>query len=386
MAAFWLMMVTSIYQSGLYGCQMITHKNKVLMAESVSHLILCIVLAPHYGLLGLAYARVAQNGITLLVTIILLKRHVQTLPYIACLWDRKIFKEMIGYATNLQIISLLIMFCDPLTKGLLSRYGSISMVGYYEMASKLVQQLRSLIVSANQVLVPEFARIEQLEQNKVSSLYLASYRLMFFIAIPIFGLLVVCTPLVSEIWIGKNQPEFIWTTLLLCAGWFINTLSVPAYYASLGTGDLRINVASHVFMTAINMTFGYCLGSLWGGIGVVVAWSLSLASGGVLLNVLYFKKNDIAQMNLIPKDIRLLALVCSIGLIVLYIGYTQTTEYFQSSLAKICVYDSVKPLISNIVMILCFLAAISIPIWRNPIRRDLVRWISNIVSNKMHNV
>jgi O-antigen/teichoic acid export membrane protein len=380
MAAFWLMMVTSIYQSGLYGCQLITNRNSILITESITHLIFCMTLAPRYGLLGLAYARVTQNAITLLMTIILLKRYIPTLPYIACCWDIKLFKGMIGYAANLQIISILVMFCDPLTKGFLGRYGSISMVGYYEMASKLVQQLRSLIVSANQVLVPEFARTKQLEPSKVSALYAASYRLMFFIATPIFGFLAVCTPLLSELWIGTIQPEFMSTIIILCVGWFINTLSVPAYYANLGTGDLKMNVAAHVVMTAINITFGYYMGKLWGGFGVVLAWSIALAFGGVILNIRYVRNNRISPITLIPKDSRLLAAACIIGPVLAYLVYTNSIKFMPGSFMKRIIFDGVGPLMLNSLIALCFIVVISLFIWCHPIRKDLVRWIFNIVS------
>ena len=36
------------------------------------------------------------------------------------------------------------------------------MVGYYEMASRLVVQLRSLIVSANQVMIPVIAESQEM--------------------------------------------------------------------------------------------------------------------------------------------------------------------------------------------------------------------------------
>ena len=165
--AFWIMLVTNIYQSGLYGCQLILQRNMILIAESICHLFLCIILASRYGLIGLAYARIAQNTITLLTVVFVLKKHLRTLPFLPRYWSRYLFKEMLGYGVNLQVISLLVLLCDPLTKGLLSRYGSISMVGYYEMANKMVQQVRSLIVSANQVLVPEFARLNQLNPEKI---------------------------------------------------------------------------------------------------------------------------------------------------------------------------------------------------------------------------
>jgi O-antigen/teichoic acid export membrane protein len=52
------------------------------------------------------------------------------------------------------------MLYDPITKALLTKFGGLSLVGYYEMANKLIYQIRSLKVSANQILVPAFADLK----------------------------------------------------------------------------------------------------------------------------------------------------------------------------------------------------------------------------------
>ena len=120
LGAFVVMMVTSIYQSGLYGCQLIVQRNGLLIAESISHVMLCVFLAPRYGLLGLAYARVAQNLMTLAASAAFLKRTVSALSFIPYRWDKKQFEQMIGYATHFQLISVLALLSDPITKACLA--------------------------------------------------------------------------------------------------------------------------------------------------------------------------------------------------------------------------------------------------------------------------
>src|SRR5262245_12811180 len=104
--AFWLSMGTSIYQSGLSGCQLIAQSNVILILDSVCYLCLCLYLAARYGLVGVAYARVIQNVVTLLASVAVLKRHLPQLPWAPRRWDRNLFKEMLGYATAFQFISL----------------------------------------------------------------------------------------------------------------------------------------------------------------------------------------------------------------------------------------------------------------------------------------
>ena len=380
LVAFWILMVTSIYQSGLYGCQLIAQRNSLLIIESISHLFLCIYLAPRYGLLGLAYARVVQNGVTLLASVTLLKLHLPQLPLFPYRWDKKLFKEMIGYATSFQVISLLTMLSDPVTKVLLGRFGSISMVGYFEMASKLVQQFRSLIVNSNQVLVPTFAHLKQLEPHRITMLYLTSYHLTFYLSLTGFGLLVICAPMVSDLWLGGYEPFFVWSTIVLCAGWLINTLALPAYYACMGTGDMRINVVSHIVMTILNIFLSVTFGWFIGGGGVVLSLGIALAIGGISMIILFGRANRIPFGNLFPGPDRMLTSCCIAGIALTYLVFGSLQEASESLLAKFNLSLRGQSFVIGGAMILVYIGFMIGPLWSHPSRKDLQRLVQGALS------
>lgn len=377
MLAFLVTMVGGIYQGALYGCHQIAQRNMILMADSISYLVLCVIVMPHYGLLGLAYARLAQNGITLILTVIMLRRHVPQLPAFPLHWSRSHFKEMLGYAANFQIISLLVMLSDPITKGFLSRYGNISMVGYYEMANRMVQIFRGLLVNANQVLIPTFAHLEKLDSKKVSGTYTTSYQVMYYLTLPGFALLAIAAPLISELLIGRAEPFFIWAMFALSAGWLINTLSVPAYFATIGTGNMKANVVSHIAMTVMNLILIYVLGHVWGGVGVMLAWSVALAIGGIVLIVMYYRANQIGSHTVIPAASRLLTVLCLACLVLAYsvLGYMPGVE---SSLMNNLAWPTAwaKIMVSS-AMVLIFVAIVGVPMWAHPVRRKLWGLVSH---------
>lgn len=375
LVSFLLLLITSVYQSGLYGCQLIVQRNGLLIGESFSHLALCLLLAPRYGLLGLAYARAAQNLMTLTASAAFLKRNVSSLSFIPYRWDRDQFKQMVGYAANFQIISFLVMLSDPITKALLGRLGGVSMVGYYEMANKLVQLFRSLIVNANQVLVPAFANLGQLQPWRVSELYLKSYRMVIYLALPGFGLLTVCTPLISELWIGRIESVFVWSMVLLCAGWFANTLAVPAYFASLGTGEMRINVTSHVVMTVANIILGVFLGQVVGGLGVIAGWAIALAIGGLSLNLLYYHQKSIALGNLCSKDDRILGLHVVFALGTCCLAWQVFPSAWDVSLPALGVSGAWGTILTSVVTIVGYLAILTLQVWKHSIRNDVQGWL-----------
>lgn len=367
--AFWISLITSMYQAGLYGCHMIAQQNTVLIGDSIIYLLICYLVIPTYGLLGLVFCRMFVNCVTFTITLMLLKKRISGLPIVPYKWDKKSFQEMIRYASNFQIIIILGLLCDPVTKGLLSKFGSVSMVGYFEMASKVVQQLRSLFVNAYQVLIPAFANLKELGPHMISAAYVDSYRLLFYITLPVFSVCAIATPLISVAWIGSYQPIFVWSALILIGGWFFNTLGIPAYYAYLGIGDMRWNVISHGAMSILNLLFGLIFAEIWGGFGVVAAWAVSLFFGGIIPNISYNLKNDIALGELFPASSRPLAVFSLLGFAVSYAVYY----------AGMCVF---KESVGNGIMVFCFALTIGIPLWIHPLRKECQRWLAMIVSKR----
>ena len=367
--ALWIMVITSIFQAGLDGYQRIDLRSVLLMGGAILHLLLCFILAPTYGLVGVAYARVIQNITVLLSSWFLLKRCLPLLPIFPFRWKKGLFKEIVGYGMKYQVISITSMFYDPLTKALLSKFGGLSMVGYFEMASKMIQQLRLLIVSANQVLFPAYANLKEKIPEKIQSVYLTSYQLVFYLALPLFSLIIVCTPIISVLWIGYYESIFVTFGILLAIGWFLNTLSAPAYYANLGIGELRWNVVSYITITLLNAILGFLLGVLYGGIGVVVACIVSLSVGGGIIYLSYHIRHKIPLVELLPKTSKFIIIACLVSVI--------SALIIQNKLDY-----SLNTIETNSVILLSFLIIVFFPLWLHPMRRRLVGWLTNELLRK----
>jgi O-antigen/teichoic acid export membrane protein len=359
----WVVMIAGVFQAGLDGFQRIDLRSLLLMGSSIMHLLLCLLLAPAYGLIGVAYARISESFLILLGSWFVLRRILPNLPLVPRRWDRLLFKEMIGYGLKFQVLTATSMFFEPTTKALLGKFGGLSMVGFYEMASKMVQQFRGLVVAASQVIVPAIAGLQEKFPEKVRSVYLKSYRLLFFLMVPLFSLLIVFTPSISRIWIGHPEKTFMTFAILLSAGWFLNTLDVPAYFAYLGIGNLRWNLYSQITIALLNLGVGILLGKALGGIGVVLAWGGALALGGSLVYLSYHHTYGIPLFELWPEASRKLSLAC-IGAMFLY--------YLVRHFAV--------PVRTNAYWEVGFLLAASsiilLPAWANPQRKQWVEWVS----------
>ncbi len=367
----WIMSMTGIFQSGLDGHQRIDLRNYLSMAGASLYLILSLIFVPYYGLEGVAYSQVTQSILIFISSWMLLKRLLPDLGIIPAKWDKNIFKEIITYGVNFQIISITTMFYDPITKALLSRFGGLSSVAYYEMANKMIQQFRALIVSANRVLVPTIADLQERTPEKIIDVYLTSYQLLFYLALPLYSLIIVSLPIISEIWIGHYERVFIAFAILLAIGAFLNTLAGPAYFSYLGTGELKWNVLSHISIGILNAGLGFVLGILFGGTGVVIAWVSALSLGSSAIYLSYHIKNKISLSELMPQASRKLLFICFSGVLLAILFSHNLNQGIKTI-----------PLNSSIILLFCLI--IFIPLWLHPMRKRLMGWINNELLNRKY--
>ena len=382
LVAFWVMMLSSIYQGALYGCHLLVSRNLVLIVETLGYLSFAIWLAPREGLIGLVWARLAQNLVTLSLTVLVLKRRLPHLPLVPYRWNKDLFKAVFSYAANFQVISLLVLLGDPLTKGFLSRFGSITLVGYYEMANKMVHQFRSLIVGASQVLVPMFVRLNTLDSSRLKSVYVLSYQVIFFLSIVIFGLVAATSPLLSQIWLGRVEPAFVAPLLILCAAWCINCLALPAYQASLSTGDLRRNVVSHLLTTTVNVVLASTIGALFNGFGVVMGWAIAVGLGGVFLMLGSVGQGTRMVGKLIPPGGFALLMACAASLLCSYGLHAAMHGASASWLIRQAPMLRSQGIVLGIVSGMVYASLMYIATINHPVRHQILRWLRASLSSR----
>ncbi len=363
MASLWLASVASVFQGGLDGCDRYDIRNVLQMAAGLLQLVLCIALARQYGLIGLAYAAIVLNTLVLAASWFLLKSVLPGLSLRRGRWDKALFKELVGYGSRFQFISLVGLLNDPATKGLIGRFGGLAALGYYDMASRLVVQVRGLVVAANQVMVPRFASLWETSRGAVRSTYLESYKLLFFVATTVFAALVVFMPVVSLAWIGRYEPLFVLSGWLIAAGYFVNTLNAPAYFLGLGTGELKWNVISHAAIGVLNVGLGLLLGTLFKGIGAVVGWTVALAAGSCLVMLPYHFRSGIPLRETVPRESLPLFLVALTA----------------ASASVLLDKGGVGLLYPAVVSAGLFLVVLTAS-WRHPERPRLFGWITSLVS------
>lgn len=279
----WFSFLSLIFQGALDGFQRIDLRAGVVIISACIYLALTVVLVPDYGLKGVAIAQIFQSGGSALVAWFLLRRQANGLPVIPYRWKYDVLKPLVVYGANIQLISIMSFLFDPATKLVMSKFGGMSALGHYEMANKLVLQLRAVIVEANRVVVPMIAGASAHTASQHQEFFLNNYRIVFFVSLLCYSSLAMLMPMIAMLWTGGYPPELLQFAWALMFGWFINTLSVPAFFHNLGSGRLRPNLYCQIIIGMGGVILGW-LGGVWmEGIGVVLGSTTGLVAGSIYL-------------------------------------------------------------------------------------------------------
>ncbi len=368
LASLWLTVLEGVLQAGLAGHQWIALCNYLEMSGSLSYLLLAFLFVPRHGLFGLACAQAIQAALILIVTWVLLRKRIRTLPLIPRQWSRAHFSELASYGLHFQIITASQALREPVTKALITRFGGLALTGYYDLAARCVFTLREMIVQANQVLVPTISHLQERDPESIPIVYRESYRLVFFLAVPAFTCLTVVSPLISRVWIGRYEPVFVEFVAILAAGWLVNVLSNPAYVVDLGMGALRWVSIGCIATAILNAGLGFFAGRYGaalhiGGQTVVGALAFSLALGYVVVLVAYHLENRVPFSQLLPKESGGILLASVVGALIflpLFFGLLP---------------HSFWPMHATVAAAAALIATIGIAMWVHPMRKRLFEWV-----------
>lgn len=320
--------VSAIFLSAIDGLQLIFIKNVLLSFFSILFLVFTFICVPHFKIEGVAYAQVIQSVGTLLGSIILLTLKIKGFNIFRWNFSKEIFKELFGYGMKIQIMSITTMLFDPVTKYFLTKFGGLGIVGIYEMANKLVLQLRGLIITTSQVMVPAIAGLAELGTANIKKIYKEMFEVISFSSIILITYILAFSKYISIIWIGKIQEDFIITISLVCVGWLFNLFSGPAFLINLATGRLKWNLISQFAIALFNCIFCYLFGLFFGKYYIIMGTSLSLIISALILIYFFNRHYKVGFFELFNKY----SIMFTVGSIIIILGNNYFYSYARDTL------------------------------------------------------
>lgn len=239
-------------------------------------------LLPRFQLAGFAMAQIGQYLFVALASRAFLRRHIAELGWMPLHARRSVVRELVGYGAKLQLAALASVAADPLLRLLINHYGGLSLLGIYELASKLVVQIRGLLVSAMMPLIPQFANRGGAISDADRQLFHRMNRIVAAGSAAIGIGAVAASPLVGLFIMGHIDNQLILVTALLGAGYFANTLGLIHYLQAQASGRLRWNIIGQFSIGLTTVTVGPILTFWLGPVAVVLAFALGLALAGFI--------------------------------------------------------------------------------------------------------
>ncbi|MCM8807625.1 MAG: oligosaccharide flippase family protein [Candidatus Omnitrophica bacterium] len=343
--SFFLRYISGIFQSALDGFQRFYLRNAVWIVSATINLILCILLVPIYGVKGAAYSFLIQNTIMILGNYIFLKKVLPELRIFLFKWDIVTFKEMFNYGGNLQLNSFAYIFIDPILKFLLGKFGGISIIAYFEMANKIIGQLKMLIISVIQTLVPIISQLKEKMPEKINEIYIKCCNITSYLSMIMFFLFMIYSPIISRIWIGRYENNFVAFSTLLCFHSFIWNITYCAEAICLGTGKLKWILIANIKIVLLSIFLGYLLGTFYDGFGIIIAYTIASIVGSVIKYISFHLMQKI-EIDFILKDN-----MFNFSLFVLGVIFNLIAVYFQRNYQIITRFFIIYSIIFSILMI-----------------------------------
>jgi O-antigen/teichoic acid export membrane protein len=245
-----------------------------------------VTLLSGMGLGGLGVS-VAVAGAAMVIAAWGVARYVWRQPWSLRQIRRAEATELLRYGGNLQLINLVVVINVQADKPvLLAAGGSLRFVAYYELASRVAFQLRSLPVMALGPLATQAAHDAAGQPLTVlRTFYERSLTLITSIgAGPLLAVFGACYPLMLA-WLGPSYTTTSTIVVILGFGYAINLVTGAGSSIARGCGRPELDRNYSLLGLAINVGLTVACGAIWGPWGVIAATAAGLTFGSVYMLV-----------------------------------------------------------------------------------------------------
>jgi O-antigen/teichoic acid export membrane protein len=277
-------MLSGMMGSALVGLHRSDFKSKITIISVFVQTIFVYFTITKFGIASLAIAQILQAVIICvfcwIVSVkVLSGRFRFLLPYRVSMTA---LKEITGYGLRVQGLTIVGYIYEPAIRIILTAISGTNAVGTYELASRLVLQVRQLLVSPSTNLLPIISETHERDPSTLVPRYHFWTVNMMVLGFLSMLFLIIGSPIISILWLRSVNAEFISYVIILSIGWAVNIAATPAFLIGLGIGYLRWNIAGAAFTSLLTLILSYLLGYLFGGIGCVIGVSLAVAAGAAV--------------------------------------------------------------------------------------------------------
>ncbi len=236
------------------------------------------------GILGFAAALAAQHLFLVVGAWLVLRSRLPRMGWLPVRWSAMAFRVSFKFGMKVQATAFAGLLSDPLARVLIAAEGGATAAAIYELALRLVQQVRSMFVAAMQPLMPQVAALDH-DGAEARNLMVRAQRLAILAGVSYVCVLVVAIPHYSRFILDDAQPDLSLYAVLLAMGYGVNLVSVPLFLVGMGRGVMRWNLAAQFLMAGCIAVAGPATALVMGPAGIVFGQLVGLLSSAAVVAI-----------------------------------------------------------------------------------------------------
>ncbi len=277
----------------LKGIERFDVANYILLGSRIIALLVSIfLLIRGYKLWGLLLSQVIALLFILLTSSYFIVRELGFF-YSPRKSSKEYVTKLIKFGGILTLAKIISLFLEPFVKIIIARFIGLIEVTYFEIADRIIQQLRSILERGINAIMPAISRLssggDENDIDKRNEIMKRISRWNYLtVTFSFIVLMFACQPIL-RIWLSGNYHDNVALAfrIILC-GYFVNILTVPVYYYLMGIGEVKYCFYNHLIQAVLNsiilillIAFNVVYFKF-----VLISYSLSLAVSATVL--LYF--------------------------------------------------------------------------------------------------
>lgn len=263
--------VSAAFSSSLTGLHLGFRKSQIAITGIIIQATLSVLLIRKYGLPGLAVAQITNYVFSICASLFILKTSVGIRLWGILRWDWQIIRSVMKFGVGIQVSSLAWGGFEAAIRFVMSKFGGIEQVGYYEIAYKVASQPRVLAFYMGQSLSPALVALGATDKDKFLVFYRQIYaRLSLFAGCSAVGI-ILFSPVVGLIMLGRVEPSFLLFSVLTACGTMAHISAIPSELTAIACGILRYNIAGTLTALVTMLLVGPLSGYFFHAPGVAVA-------------------------------------------------------------------------------------------------------------------
>jgi len=285
---FYFNLLFSIFDSVLQGVQRMDITNGILVISRILRAIgMYLVLAAGMGLKGLILNSALMSGINIGMNVIAVRLliHGFVLHIRSC--SLQTFKRIVAYAVNILMARLIGLGEEPINKIILSRWGSLSYVAFYDIGYRIADIGRGFISKGLLPLLPASAELHgKGDYHQLKSLLFSLLKLIITFGVPyVFLIVSIAQPLIQA-WLGNGYILSARALQVIMVVLLFQILVTPHYIILQGIGKPQVNTVNHLISAIVNIAGAIILIRYLRFYGVLASMIISTLIAVVHLDVM----------------------------------------------------------------------------------------------------